>query len=192
MRDPHPVDLGHADPRCSEQQFQTNVVSHFALIEPLLPLLQQTAKETGHDSRVVMLSSFAHNFSSLIPGAAPDFTSLERVNRPFSHNGNWARYAQSKVADHLLARKFDTFDGITAVGVHPGFVVRARGYLAHTLNVSQASELYKATAMRVFLPMFISLQEGAISSLYAATSPEVEEKKLGGSCASAVSPVRCR
>ena len=71
-----------------------------------------------------MLSSFAHNFASLIPKAHPDFSSLETTNRPFSVSGNWARYAQSKVADALLARKYNELDGITSCSVHPGFVVR--------------------------------------------------------------------
>ena len=39
--------------------------------------------------------------------------------------------------------------------------------------------------MRAFLATFITLKEGAISSLYVATSPEIESKHLGGACACA-------
>jgi hypothetical protein len=46
-------------------------------------------------------------------------------------------------------------------------------------NSSQASALYAAQPiMTPFLGLFIGIQEGALSSLYAATSPEVETKNL--------------
>lgn len=50
--------------------------------------------------------------------------------------------------------------------MHPGFV---------------ASDLYGTTAAsKLVYWSFIPLSDGAISTLYALTSPEVEEKKLWG------------
>ena len=45
-----------------ESQFQVNHLSHWLFVQGIMPLLEKTAKETGHTSRVVNLSSFAHNF----------------------------------------------------------------------------------------------------------------------------------
>lgn len=47
-----------------ETQFQVNHLSHFLFIVKLAPLMEKTAEINGHPSRVVNLSSFAHNFVS--------------------------------------------------------------------------------------------------------------------------------
>lgn len=140
-----------------------------------MPTLQSTAKETGVNSRIVMLSSFAHNFASLIPKATPDFSSLETANRPFAVSGNWARYAQvtlpcldcteapqSKIADHLLARKYNDLEGITSCSVHPGFV---------------ASDLYKSTYMRAFLSTFITVCVMESSSALIEADPRARSPR---------------
>lgn len=57
-------------------------------------------------------------------------------------------------------------DFVSGIAVHPGFV---------------ASGLYDHQTL--FLPLtatFITVDEGALSSLWAATSPEIDEKKLFG------------
>lgn len=42
----------------------------------------------------------------------------------------------------------------------------------------QKSDLYKHTSFSLLQRTFITLEEGAFSSFYAAASPEVEEKKI--------------
>jgi len=44
-------------------QFGTNVLGHYLFTNLLLPMLESTAKETGHPSRVVEVSSIMHILS---------------------------------------------------------------------------------------------------------------------------------
>ena len=78
------------------------------------------------------------------------------------------RYSQAKLCAILFSRELNTrcSEWVRSIAVHPGFV---------------ASDLYGSTASaKLIYWSFIKLQDGAISSLYALTSPEVEEKKLWG------------
>ncbi|KAK4705862.1 hypothetical protein P7C70_g326, partial [Phenoliferia sp. Uapishka_3] len=151
-----------------EQSFQVNHLSHWLLFKTLLPLLESTGIKTGHPSRVINLSSFAHNFISAYPFASASFKSLDDVNRKFDAGG-WIRYSQAKLSAILFSREINKRCGpnVQSIAVHPGFV---------------ASALYDHLAfMKPMMGTFITVEEGAISSLYALTSPEVEEKNLWGS-----------
>jgi len=44
-------------------QFGTNVLGHYLLTNLLLPMIESTAKETGHPGRVVEVSSIMHILS---------------------------------------------------------------------------------------------------------------------------------
>ncbi|KAK4051256.1 hypothetical protein OIV83_003078 [Microbotryomycetes sp. JL201] len=149
-----------------EQQFQVNHLSHWLLIQILMPLLERTAQQTGHPSRVVNLSSFAHTFISCFPRAMPSFKALEDVNRSFEPKG-WIRYSQSKLAAILSAKELNkrASEHVRALSVHPGFV---------------KSDLYKSTRLSVFRATFIPLEDGALSSVWATCSPEVEEENKFG------------
>lgn len=149
-----------------EQQFQTNHLTHFALFNHLAPVMIKTAHQTGHPSRLVNLSSFAHTFIEYNPMLSFDFTSKDKVNRHmgFDQIGKYMRYSQSKLANILFAREVNQRykpAEIRAVAVHPGFV---------------ASNLYKGTPLSPFAgKVFISSADGALSALMAATSPKLEQ-----------------
>lgn len=151
-----------------EEQFQVNHLSHHLLITKLLPLLESTAKSTGNISRVVCLSSFAHNFISLTPFTVK-FDSLDSVNRSFGAvGGSYLRYSQAKLANILFVRELNKKSSLVqGVAVHPGFV-----------NSSLYASQFGMTAIAAQL--FITVEEGAYSSLYAATSPEIVTKNLWG------------
>jgi NAD(P)-dependent dehydrogenase (short-subunit alcohol dehydrogenase family) len=170
-----------------EQSFQVNHLTHFALFKSLAPLMAETGKLSGHPARLVNLSSFAvsasfhyfdadsitnddsfqHNFITFNPLLSPDFSNKEAVNRSMgpSQLGKYMRYSQAKLAAVLFSRELNKrYPGneIRSGAVHPGFV---------------ASNLYKSTPLGPLAPrIFIKTSEGALSSLYVATSPEVEEK----------------
>lgn len=147
-----------------EEQFQVNHLAQFALTRDLISLLQETAEKTGQNSRVVTLSSMGHRIvTSILPHVTPRYSTLEDVNRSFGLFGQWGRYGCAKTANILFARSLSDIKGITAIANHPGVV---------------NSELYKHSISRFFKSAFISLKDGAISSLYAATAPEASE--LGG------------
>jgi len=159
-----------------EQQFQVNHLSHFLLVQRLLPLLRETGKASGHPSRVVMVSSVAVRMTSLDPFHSPDYSSIHSVNRPFSNCftewillGAHFRYAQSKLANILFAREINKREGdsyVKAAAVHPG-----------PCNTDLFCHLPLAIAefIRLFL---ISPAKGALATLYAATDPEIERKCL--------------
>ncbi|KAI5478932.1 short-chain dehydrogenase/reductase SDR family protein [Pseudohyphozyma bogoriensis] len=153
-----------------EQQFQVNHLSHWLFTTTLAPLLESTAELNGHPTRVINLSSFAHNFISWYPFASMHFKDLKDVNRSFGPPpaGPWMRYSQAKLSAILFSREFNKkYTNIKSIAVHPGFV---------------ASNLYEGKfVFNRLAKTFIPIEEGAWSTLYAATSPEVEEKELWGS-----------
>lgn len=150
-----------------EQSFQTNHLSHFAFFAKLAKTMIHSAHQTGHPSRLINLSSVAHTFERYNPKLKLDFTSKEAINRKmgFDQIGKYMRYSQSKLAALLFSREVNKRfkpNEIRSTAVHPGFV---------------ASNLYLKTPLAPIAPLlFISSADGALASLYAATSTEIEEK----------------
>ncbi|GAA6061855.1 hypothetical protein JCM10212_001288 [Sporobolomyces blumeae] len=151
-----------------EQQFQVNHLGHFLFVQTILPLLEKTADLTGHPSRVVNLSSFAHNFISLYPFASLSFKSKRDINR--TYGSTWIRYSVSKLANIYFAKELNrrlASAKVRALAVHPGFV---------------NSGLYDAALVPSFArKIFIEIDEGSYSSVYAVADADVEAKDLWGS-----------
>ncbi|KAF9071222.1 hypothetical protein BDP27DRAFT_1401582 [Rhodocollybia butyracea] len=147
-----------------------NGTGHFALTVALLPLLKKTATLPESHVRIVNITSIVYNLARL---GTPDFSSLEGLNQ--KSWSTWGRYGMSKLSNILftneLQKRLDQ-DGIYCVSVHPGPV---------------ATELYRgplqswpflASLLRILNMLYYTPEEGALTHLYAATSLEVEEKKL--------------
>ncbi len=146
-----------------ELQFETNYLSHFALTAQLLPLLTQS-----RGARVVNLSSLAHRF-----GASIHFDDLngQRGYKAF------AAYGQSKLAMLMftfeLQRRSDAQGwGLRSLAAHPGLAATA---LLH--NGQRLGGDAKASWMETlsgWLPSLLaqSASDGALPTLYAATSPD--------------------
>ena len=132
-----------------ELQLGTNYFGHFALTGLLLPLLRRASAP-----RVVMVSSNAARFGRI---KLADLQS-ER------HYGAWRAYSQSKLADLIFAlelqRRSAANDwGVMSNAAHPGSTRTNLGngligVLMHVPGVSQ------------------SATQGALPTLYAATSPD--------------------
>jgi NAD(P)-dependent dehydrogenase (short-subunit alcohol dehydrogenase family) len=133
-----------------ELQFGTNNLGHFMLTGLLINLLKSTP-----NSRVVTVTSYAHFFGMI------NFSDLnsERFYQ------KWLAYGQSKLANVLfgyeLQRRADR-NGRNPISivVHPGYAAT---------NLQHTSSLFS------FLNpvMAQSPEMGALSTLYAATSPEI-------------------
>jgi len=146
-----------------ELQFGTNYLSHFALTAQLLPLLVQ-----GQSARVVNLSSLAHRF-----GASIDFDDL---NGQHGYRA-FAAYGQSKLAMlmfsvELQRRSDEQAWGLLSLAAHPGLAATA---LLH--NGQRLGGDGKASWIETFagwLPSLLaqSASDGALPTLYAATSPD--------------------
>ncbi|KAJ3759959.1 short chain dehydrogenase [Lentinula raphanica] len=150
-----------------------NGTGHFALTVTLLPLLKETAAMPDSHVRVVNVSSSGYTMAST---TTPNFTSLEGLNQKTC--AAMQRYGLSKLTNILLTNELQKRfieSGITNVyclSIHPGVVATelARG-------PSQSWPLI-APLWKV-IPRFLKTPEqGALTQLYAATSPEVEEKDL--------------
>jgi NAD(P)-dependent dehydrogenase (short-subunit alcohol dehydrogenase family) len=140
-------------PEGIEKTFAVNHVGHFLLTTELREQLQQ-----GTRPRVIHLSSEAHR--------AARFRVNELVKPP--DYGGFRVYANSKLANILfsneLAERWQSY-GITSNAVHPGAVA--------THFAGEVSGWYKL-AMAVARPFFITPEQGALTTLYLANSPEVE------------------
>ena len=141
-----------------EATFATNHLGPFLLTNLLLDRLRDSAP-----SRIVNVASTAHN--TACKGIPFDDLQSKKHYRGFRHV-----YGESKLANILftleLARRL-AGTGVTANSLHPGTVRTgygadgdARGFLAFGLKISR--------------PFFLSPAKGARTSVYLASSPEVE------------------
>ena len=144
-----------------ELQTAVNHLGHFAFVGSLLPSLL-----ASESPRVVVVSSILHRLGRV------DVTDLNWNRRRYRR---WAAYAQTKLANLLyageLARR-STAAGhpILAAAVHPGF---ADTNLIHT-NVALAKTDPGRVLTRAFNDHVAQpVDAGALSSLYAATMPDV-------------------
>lgn len=133
-----------------ESTFAVNHLGYFLLTNLLLDLLKKSAP-----SRIVNVSSAAHTYGEV------DFDDLQGGKK----YGGFAAYANSKLANVLftyeLARRLEG-TGVTANCLHPGPV--ATGLFRNLPKPIEA--LIKLVT--------ISPDKGAETSVYVASSPEVE------------------
>ena len=141
-----------------ELQIGTNYLGHFALTAHLLPLLRR-----GNNPRVVNVSSIAAR------NGAINFDDFQAEN---SYKPMIA-YSQSKLANLLfsfeLQRRSDAEGwGLSSIAAHPGV---SRTELLH----NGAGRFSIMGLMRTFFWfLFQPAAQGALPTLYAATSPDAE------------------
>ncbi|KAJ3152085.1 Uridine-cytidine kinase-like 1 [Geranomyces michiganensis] len=155
-----------------EEQFQTNHLGHFLFTTKLLPLLKQTAREHG-SARIVNLSSLAH---AQLSTAAMNFDTLENVNQEYGRvKGTFNRYGQSKLANGLFTVELDRRlkgENVFCNFVHPGVIATELHRGVGSSYGQWLSKLYDIAGRATLLTPY----QGALTSLYAAASPEIVEK----------------
>lgn len=136
-----------------EMTFALNYLGYFLLTNLLLDTIKASAP-----ARIINVSSRSHARAQI------DFDDLQSRS---GYRGLQA-YAHSKLAILLftyeLARRLEG-TGVTVNALHPGVV-------ATNFGMSQGGIL--GLVMRLFRFTFISPEQGARTSIYLATSPEVE------------------
>lgn len=149
-----------------EMQFGTNVLGHFALTGLLWPAIRKAESGPDDAPRVVTIASIAHKRTQL---------NLEDLQSERSYSAMRA-YQQSKLANLMLAlemsRRLKAKGSRTrSVAAHPGvastalFRTEGRSALVKTLR----------TVIGYGISMFLNDEaEGALPTLYAATSAEAE------------------
>lgn len=136
-----------------ELTFATNHLAYFVLTHELLDVLKASAP-----ARIVNVASDAH------VGQIIDFEDLMGA-RSFR---TWKAYGQSKLANVMftyeLARRL-AGTGVTANALHPGVVAT---------NFGKNNANWFGWGVKLLAPFFISASRGAATSVYLASSPEVE------------------
>ncbi len=141
-----------------EAQFATNHLGHHAMTNGLWPLLADGG------ARVVSLSSTGHKLSG-----------IRWDDVMFEHGyDKWLAYGQAKTANSLFAVHLDALGethGVRAFAVHPGGIMTdlqrhlpreemiERGWIDADGNVNE---------------LFKSPEQGAATSVWAATSPQLD------------------
>jgi NAD(P)-dependent dehydrogenase (short-subunit alcohol dehydrogenase family) len=143
----------------THQGFETHIgvnhLAHFLLTSLLTPAL---AKAGG--ARVISLSSGAHGAA---PFNAEDPNWEQRDYNPFF------AYAESKSANALFALEYDRREranGVRAFSLHPGVI--------HTPLMRHMQDGQIAWLMDAMKDEVKSPQEGAATTVWAATAPELE------------------
>jgi len=149
-----------------EMQMATNYLGHFALAG----LLRHQINE-----RLITVSSIAHRMGSFGKGSKEEIRAKALGEGSYSP---WLAYGATKLADlvfvnQLERRRLQGKESFTSISIHPGW--------AHT-NLFGSGKLVNVVGS----VLAQSAEEGALSTLFAATAPNVKgasfigPKKFGG------------
>ena len=138
-----------------EMQFATNHIGHFLLTN----LILDNVKAAGN-ARIINLSSIAHNSTREL--------NLDDINYEKEEYSGWKAYSRSKYCNILftkeLAKRLEK-DGITVNAVHPGGV--------RTEIAEKNANWYTKLGWTIMKPFMITVEKGAATSIYLASSPDV-------------------
>ncbi|GGR71056.1 oxidoreductase [Deinococcus seoulensis] len=143
-----------------ETQFGTNHLGHFQLTRLLMPALLAAAP-----ARVVALSSSAHRLSDI------RWDDMNFQSTPYDP---WQAYGQSKTANALFAVELNrryAAQGVTANAVHPGGIMTG---LQKHMPEGEAQRRGWIDENGVPNPAFKTPAQGASTSIWAATAPELD------------------
>jgi NAD(P)-dependent dehydrogenase (short-subunit alcohol dehydrogenase family) len=136
-----------------EETLAINHLGYFLLTQSLLDIIKASAP-----SRIVNVSSEAHRRAKM------RWDDLQFKNGRYTAFG---AYGQSKLANILFTRELGrrlAGTGVTANSLHPGLVASGFG---------QTYGGMFSTIIRIARPLMIRPEEGARTSVYLASSPEV-------------------
>ncbi len=139
-----------------ELQFGTNHIGHFLWTCLLVPALKKAPA-----ARVVNLSSAGHKYSAV------DFDDPHFDRRPYD---KWVSYGQAKTANMLFSVGLNK-RGIASNAVHPGAIMTNLGR-----HMTQDDYAQFGTKDHEKGFEFKSVEQGAATSVWAATSPTLAGK----------------
>lgn len=147
------IDTEQRSPDGIELTFATNHLGPFLLTNLLLDQLRR-----GQDARVITVSSEGHRFSGAFR--------LDDLTHPKSYSAVRA-YGRSKLCNILFARELAERlmdSGITSNSLHPGAV---------DTNFGGSNSTAMGILLNLARPFMRTPEEGADTSIYLASSPEV-------------------
>jgi NAD(P)-dependent dehydrogenase (short-subunit alcohol dehydrogenase family) len=143
-----------------EGQFATNHLGHYVLTNLLWPAI---ARDGG--GRVIELTSAAHRISGI------RWDDLQFERDPYD---KWQAYGQSKTANSLFAVQLDQLgqdQGVRAFAVHPGGIMTP---LQRHLSREEMQASGWIDEDGKVLVQFKTPEQGAATTVWAATSPQLE------------------
>lgn len=150
------------DARGREAQFTTNHLGHFRLTARLWPALRAAGQDGG--ARVVSLSSIGHRIGAV------DLDDPHFEHQPYD---KWVAYGRAKSANALFAVGLDArgaSQGVRAFSVHPGGIMTN---LQRHLPREEQVAMGWISDDGVLNPLFKTPAQGAATSVWAATSPQL-------------------
>lgn len=144
-----------------EMQFATNHLGHFLLTNLLMPELKAAEK-----ARIINLSSIAHSSTREL-----DLTDINYQKQAYQ---GWKSYSRSKFCNILFTRELASRlegSGITVNAVHPGGV--------RTEIAEKNANWYTKLGWILAKPFFITVEQGAATSIYLASSDKVANETGG-------------
>ena len=139
-----------------ELQFATNHLGHFLLTNLLMPNLRAAI-----NARIINLSSMAHTSVKEL-----DLTDINFEKASYT---SWGSYARSKLCNILFTRELGKRlegAGVTSYAIHPGGVRTDIG--------AKNAPWYMKFGWHIMSPFMITVEKGAATSIYLASSAEVE------------------
>jgi len=141
-----------------ETTFGVNHVGHFLLTDLLLDRLRESAP-----SRIVVVASHAHKSAR----QGLDFDDLQTEHQKYA---GLKTYSRSKLANVYFARELARRlegTGVTVNALHPGFV-------ASDFARDGDTGPLMSVGVRIARPFAINTRKGALTSVYLASSREVD------------------
>ena len=148
-----------------ELQFGTNHLGHFLFTNLLLPAVTASAP-----ARIVNLTSAGHQSSDIV------WDDVDYERRPYD---KWEAYGQAKTANILFTVELDrrlAARGVHAYAVHPGMIVTELGRHLNRDDIKGMGE--RAKARGTTLPAYKTAEQGAATTVWCATAPELAD--VGG------------
>jgi retinol dehydrogenase-12 len=135
---------------------------HFLLTNLLLDNMKATAKSTGIEGRIVILSSVAHTHTY------PKGIDFDRINDEKKYNDKMA-YGQSKLANLLHANELsrrlkEEGANITVNSIHPGLIM--------TNLMRHSYVLLKIIQVATFI-LWKNVHQGAATTCYVGLNPQL-------------------
>jgi len=140
-----------------EIQFAVNHLAHMLLTLKLLPLIEKKEK-----SRIVTVTSGAQFFGKV------GWNNLKAEN----YYNKWESYANSKLANVMFALELNEKlkpKNILSLAAHPG-IAKTNLFSAQKPNPSPIETF----SLELLSPIFQTAEMGALSQLFAATSPKAK------------------
>jgi len=151
-----------------EMQYGVNHLGHFSLCMQLLTMMKETTENELNKGRIVILSSFAHEYANTV-----NFDDLYWKKRQYA--SGWSAYAETSLANILFAAHLSKLlerNGvdINVYAVDPGIVKSSLIMDEHALS---------RFGIWLAHPFIKSMEQGAATSVYCATSSSLEDIRYG-------------